>query len=284
MGDQLRGGDVTDAAASVVAYATYCAARDAGREEEAARLLHGIADYNEYDCLSTLRLHEFLLGLAGRPTPPGRARRDRVPRCRQRLGRRPASRARAQRRRGRAPGQAGRRGAGGARRAGARWRRVRTLDAGPDGRRGGRRSPGRRVGYYWREAKPFWQEYFARLREPVDEWQNPRAYFLVEHAEVVEDWARATPRSNPSRRLRLYGELPDGSELKAGHDGATALFEGPSPDGIEPAQERAAGRRETSACTGWSGDGWRAGGRWTSSTCVCRYPRASPPTTCYPWP
>ena len=236
MGDQLRGGDVTDAAASVVAYATYCAARDAGRTEEAERLLHGIADYNEYDCLSTLRLHEFLLGLAGRAAPAtsapgpvaaplGTGWEDDLPPALELSDAEVARRAK---------------------RAEAEQVEldVRALAGGVDGRSGDGRTDdeeavallGAGVGYYWREAKPFWQEFFARLKEPVDQWQTPRAYFLVERAEVIEDWAKATPRSNPSRRLRLYGELPDGSELKAGYDGATALFEGPAPDGIEPAR------------------------------------------------
>ncbi|MHA7134347.1 TM0106 family RecB-like putative nuclease [Oerskovia turbata] len=235
MGDQLRGGDVTDAAASVVAYATYCAARDAGRAEEAERLLHGIADYNEYDCLSTLRLHEFLLGLAGRSAPvtsapggpppvTGDGWEDDLPPVLELSDAEIARRAK---------------------RAEAEQIEldVRALAGGVDGRSGEGRTDdeeavallGAGVGYYWREAKPFWQEFFARLKDPVDQWQTPRASFLVERAEVIEDWARATPRSNPSRRVRLYGELPDGSELKAGYDGATALFEGPAPEGIEPA-------------------------------------------------
>ncbi|WP_354510608.1 TM0106 family RecB-like putative nuclease [Oerskovia enterophila] len=235
MGDQLRGGDVTDAAASVVAYATWCAARDAGDDEEASRLLRGIADYNEYDCLSTLRLHEFLLGLAGRtapatsdvrtPAPVGDGWEDDLPPALELSDAEVARRAK---------------------RAEAEQVEldVRGLAGGVDGRSGTGRTDdeeavallGAGVGYYWREAKPFWQEYFSRLKDPVDEWQTPRSYFVVERAEVIEDWARATPRSNPSRRLRLYGELPDGTELKAGYEGATALFEGPAPDGIEPAR------------------------------------------------
>ncbi|WP_251152673.1 TM0106 family RecB-like putative nuclease, partial [Cellulosimicrobium sp. Marseille-Q4280] len=60
MGDELRGGDVKDAAASIVAYAEYTGLRDAGRHEEADELLRGIEDYNRYDCVSTLRLLEWL--------------------------------------------------------------------------------------------------------------------------------------------------------------------------------------------------------------------------------
>ncbi|MFD1211914.1 TM0106 family RecB-like putative nuclease [Arthrobacter sp. GCM10027362] len=67
MGTSLRTGDVTDAGASVVAYARYCQARDAGRLDEAARILAGISDYNEYDCRSTRELRNWLLRLAARP-------------------------------------------------------------------------------------------------------------------------------------------------------------------------------------------------------------------------
>ena len=64
MGTNLRSGEVKDAGASVVAYAHYCDARDNQRPEEAATILAGISDYNEYDCLSTLELRNWLLGLA----------------------------------------------------------------------------------------------------------------------------------------------------------------------------------------------------------------------------
>jgi predicted RecB family nuclease len=66
MGANLRTGEVTDAGASVVAYASYCQARDAGRAEDAERILAGIRGYNEYDCLSTRELRNWLLRLAAR--------------------------------------------------------------------------------------------------------------------------------------------------------------------------------------------------------------------------
>jgi uncharacterized protein len=47
----------------VAAYARYCQARDAGRRQEAERLLAGIRDYNEYDCRSTRELRNWLLRL-----------------------------------------------------------------------------------------------------------------------------------------------------------------------------------------------------------------------------
>ena len=64
MGTNLRSGEVKDAGASVIAYAQYCDASDNERPDEAATILAGISDYNEYDCLSTLELRNWLLGLA----------------------------------------------------------------------------------------------------------------------------------------------------------------------------------------------------------------------------
>ncbi|MFJ7724514.1 TM0106 family RecB-like putative nuclease, partial [Rhodococcus erythropolis] len=60
MGEHGRDGDVTNAAASVVAYADYCELRDGGQADQARELLQGISDYNEYDCESTLRLRDWL--------------------------------------------------------------------------------------------------------------------------------------------------------------------------------------------------------------------------------
>ncbi|MCS5715146.1 TM0106 family RecB-like putative nuclease [Herbiconiux sp. CPCC 205716] len=69
MGDQLRQSDVTNGADSITAYVHYTSLREAGRTDPAAareadRQLADIADYNEYDCLSTLRLRDWLLARA----------------------------------------------------------------------------------------------------------------------------------------------------------------------------------------------------------------------------
>ncbi|GLK18315.1 TM0106 family RecB-like putative nuclease [Herbiconiux flava] len=69
MGEQLRQSEVTNGADSITAYVHYTELRDAGRTDPAAALaadrqLAEIADYNEYDCLSTLRLRDWLLARA----------------------------------------------------------------------------------------------------------------------------------------------------------------------------------------------------------------------------
>ncbi|WP_027943518.1 TM0106 family RecB-like putative nuclease [Amycolatopsis taiwanensis] len=55
-----REGDVKTAVSSIEAYEEYLALSRDGESERAAEVLRGISDYNEYDCVSTLRLFEFL--------------------------------------------------------------------------------------------------------------------------------------------------------------------------------------------------------------------------------
>ncbi|HKS00260.1 MAG TPA: TM0106 family RecB-like putative nuclease, partial [Arthrobacter sp.] len=224
MGDHLRSGDVKDAGASVVAYAAYCEARDAGPETqtEAAAILASISDYNQYDCLSTLRLRDWLLHLrggapaapeaagiatttggaaaaGGSPTPP-----DTVPDGEP------------------APEEEGLRA---------------YLDAIPDHRE---LTPDEQAvamvaaatGYHRRERKQFWWEHFDRLEAELDRWRDQRNVFIVEAAEVVSDWAPPTARARTeSRTLRLTGIMSEGSEFKPGSTWFR-MFEDPLPDGL----------------------------------------------------
>jgi hypothetical protein len=65
MGDELRDADgVTNAADSIVEYAAAVELRDAGDQAGFDQKLDDIADYNRYDCVSTLRLRDWLLDLA----------------------------------------------------------------------------------------------------------------------------------------------------------------------------------------------------------------------------
>ncbi len=239
MGDELRTGDVTTAAASVVAYADYTALRDAGRGDEADALLRGIADYNRYDCVSTLRLSSWLRGAVA--APRGATATD---------------------------------GGGGASAvvggAAAVAERERSAGVALEeeirrvvGEDRARRSAGERalamygaaVGYHRREAKPFWHEHFSRLSLPVDEWLGRRNAFLVDAAEVVSGWEVEPGRQTWSRRLELLGRLPEGSDLRVGV-APYVLYDRPLPacartsvDGVRGwlagASILAAGRRAT---------------------------------------
>ncbi|WP_236788177.1 TM0106 family RecB-like putative nuclease [Amycolatopsis sp. GM8] len=55
-----RDGDVKTAASSIEAYEEYLTLASLGETVRAGEVLRGISDYNEYDCVSTLRLFEFL--------------------------------------------------------------------------------------------------------------------------------------------------------------------------------------------------------------------------------
>jgi predicted RecB family nuclease len=224
MGDNLRSGDVKDAGASVVAYAAYCEARDAGPETqaEAAAILASISDYNQYDCLSTLRLRDWLLQL--------------------RAGGAPAALAGAG-----APDAAGVPEASGSQTPSdavpdaepsqeeASLRAF--LDAIPEHRE---LTPDEQAvamvaaatGYHRRERKQFWWEHFDRLESEVDRWRDQRNVFVVEAAEVVSDWAPPTARARTeSRTLRLTGIMSEGSEFKPGSTWFR-MFEDPLPDGL----------------------------------------------------
>lgn len=244
MGDHLRSGDVKDAGASVVAYAAYCEARDAGPETqaEAAAILASISDYNQYDCLSTLRLRDWLLQLrGGAPVAPGETGAGTMT----------------------GVGAAGAVDAASATASAATANRAATAngsgtpsDAVPDGERSPEEESLRAfldgmpedreltpdeqavamvaaaTGYHRRERKQFWWEHFDRLEAELDGWRDQRNVFIVEAAEVVSDWAPPTSRARTeSRTLQLTGIMSEGSDFKPGSTWFR-MFEDPLPDGL----------------------------------------------------
>ena len=224
-----------DAGASVVAYAHYCDARDDGRAEEAAAILAGISDYNEYDCLSTLELRNWLLGLARERgiTPGGDGVGVR--------GHVPGHVARARRRRGHRPGAAdldplevalaGLAGAG--------------IGLSEDDRKAVSMLAAA-VSYHRRERKAFWWAHFDRCENgPDTHHQQDRNVFLVEDAEVLEDWRKVGAKL-PERRVKLIGTVSPGSDLR---EGSTwfRMYEPPLPAGLEGTGINGTGRN------GWFG-------------------------------
>ncbi|HSO15880.1 MAG TPA: TM0106 family RecB-like putative nuclease [Arthrobacter sp.] len=237
MGTNLRSGDVKDAGASVVAYAHYCDARDDGRAEEAATILAGISDYNEYDCLSTLELRNWLLGLArergirplggiergdgaspitttatgtdtGAVTGPGDADLDPLEVALAELA---------------APG----------------------VGLSEDDRKAVSMLAAA-VSYHRRERKAFWWAHFDRCENgPDTHHQQDRNVFLVEDAEVLEDWWKDGAKL-PERRVKLIGTVSPGSDLR---EGSTwfRMYEPPLPAGLEGTGINGTGRN------GWFG-------------------------------
>lgn len=225
MGDELRSGDVTTAAASIVAYAEYTSLREAGRDAEADALLRDIADYNRYDCVSTLRLFDWLRSAADVVDA-----REGAP-----VAETPGVAAAPTEQEAAAPVEES------PRQAAAREARERRLALEAEVRervgedRGARDDEaqalamiGASLGYWRRESKPFWHEHYSRLELPPDEWQGRRNTFHVERATVVQDWLVEDGRRAPARVLELVGRLSEGSELGVGAV-PFVLYDDPAP-------------------------------------------------------
>ncbi|WEO76304.1 TM0106 family RecB-like putative nuclease [Cryobacterium sp. SO2] len=201
MGADHREG-VDNAADSITEYADSRDLFRAGQTDAAQAKLDAIADYNEYDCLSTLRLRDWLLARADEAGVPRAAARDleldipvREPS--------PVYLALA----------------------------AEVADAPP-----GDRTPDQTaialasaaIDYHRREGKKFWQEHFDRLRNPADEWSATRDVLIVERATVERDWSLVGRDRNLSRVLRIEGEAAPGSSLKLGQR-PFLLYDAPYP-------------------------------------------------------
>ncbi|WP_241992546.1 TM0106 family RecB-like putative nuclease [Cryobacterium lactosi] len=201
MGDDHREG-VDNAADSITEYADSRDLFRAGQTDAAQAKLDAIADYNEYDCLSTLRLRDWLLARADEAGIPRAASRDlelaipvREPS--------PVYLALA----------------------------AQVADA-PAGDRTADQTAialaSAAIDYHRREGKKFWQEHFDRLRNPVDEWSATRDVLIVTAVTVDRDWALAGRDRNLSRVLRIEGEPAPGSSLKLGQK-PFLLYDAPYP-------------------------------------------------------
>ncbi|MGP9527134.1 TM0106 family RecB-like putative nuclease [Glutamicibacter sp. AOP5-A2-18] len=229
MGTHLRGGDVTDAGASVVAYAQYMQARTANDTATANSVLDSIADYNEYDCLSTLRLRDWLLTLE-----------EHHP---QSLGQMPL------------PDESDN-----AYEPTAEVLRLQDyLAALPQGQPLSEDDRAiamvaAATGYNRREKKQYWWEHFDRLSAPLDEWSDVRGVFSVDSAQVIEDWHKATERARTLTRItKLTGTLAEGSLFSPGSS-VFAMFAAPLPEGMEVDESLRGGAFNTSVVQ--VGEGW----------------------------
>jgi uncharacterized protein len=232
MGQNLRSGAVKDAGASVVAYAHYCDARDNDHLAEADTILAGISDYNEYDCLSTLELRNWLLGLARDRgiAPGGRGRADGSPGPGSPAGSDHADRG---------PEAA----------LSAAELALRELSAPgnglPEDDRKAVSMLAAAVSYHRRERKAFWWAHFDRCEQGPDTHIRDRNVFLVESAEILEDW-RQEGTKLPERRVKLTGAVSPGSDLRVGSKWFR-MYDRPLPAGLEGTGKDGTGRN------GWFG-------------------------------
>ena len=208
MSDELRNEEGVQAGdASILAYHEFRELRSTNSVDAQARL-DDLEEYNTYDCLSTLRLRDWLLQRA------------------EEVGVRDQIRARAHNvadEEASAPDPLflqllARSGSERRNERNADEQAYAMLAAGLD--------------YHRREDKQFWWGHYDRLAHPLDDWADTtRDVFRVSRAQVEADWAVPGGRARNERRtLRLIGDWAPGS--KAG-EACLAVYATPVPSGVE---------------------------------------------------
>ncbi|MDQ4503079.1 TM0106 family RecB-like putative nuclease [Sinomonas sp. ASV322] len=239
MGAELRTAELQSAAGSVEMYASFCTARDLARRAaadgdfaeseargaEAQHVLDLILEYNKDDCVSTLRLDEWLRELAA--THPGAP--PVTPRHLE-----PPPDADAEQADGPLLEYLAQRGEHGTTaddgRAQADDVALALLAAA--------------VQYWPREKKSYWWAHFDRLERPLSELEGVRNAFVVRSAEVLSGWQR--DRQTLARTVKLRGQITPGSDFREGSSWFRE-FAQPLPAPLEPTDGQGLGRN------GWNG-------------------------------
>ncbi|ANS78252.1 Superfamily I DNA and RNA helicase [Serinicoccus hydrothermalis] len=205
MGEELRAEDgVSSGDVSIEVYHRFRALREED-PRAATEQLDALADYNRYDCRSTLGLRDWLLERAQEAGV-----RDRiVPRA---VPVEPREQAQ----------EEGELEAALAARAGGEHREQRT----PQEQAWAMLATA--IGFHRREAKQFWWGHFDRLGRPVESWAGDRDVFAVESAELVQDWTHPGGRArNLERQVRLVGDWGRGSTERSR---SQVVYAAPAPE------------------------------------------------------
>jgi uncharacterized protein len=189
MDDKKRQG-VSNAADSVQEYADYCELRDAGEREKAAAKLKDIEQYNAYDCASTLALRNWLLGHAAEH--------------------------------GVQIGQVAEKKEGDEDQP-VDELTFDLLDIIQDIPRD-QRTPDQQaialvataLEFHRRENKAFWWAHFARLQQPIEEWENTRDVYVIDSITRESDWVESPRKTNYYRTLLLHTTPAPGSKISEG--------------------------------------------------------------------
>ena len=188
--DEERAG-VTNAADSVVEYANYCDLVADGKNEEAAIKLKEIEDYNAYDCRSTLGLRNWLKDEAEKANVQLRGAKETT----EREEAEPDP---------------------------LYTNLMALISDVPLTQRTAEDTAvalaAAAIDFHRREKKSFWWEHFNRLESPMDEWENDKDVFVVDHCEIVSDWALPDgPRAKRVKRvLKLHTKPAPGSKIAVG--------------------------------------------------------------------
>lgn len=208
MGDQLRTSEVAGGADSIIWYGNYTMLRTKGDDREAQAQLDELASYNEYDCLSTLRLRDWLLGLpgaerpaahAGEPTterPPVSAEQAAALALEQQLLEPFAAKAPEDR----TPDEAA----------------IALLAAA--------------LLFHRRESLPFWWAHFARMSATVEDWEHDGEMVVLPPGtiEVVVGWHVPEGKRSYQRTLTALAQLPGSFKLSANSECHT-IYDAPLP-------------------------------------------------------
>ncbi|GLI27664.1 hypothetical protein ARHIZOSPH14_19060 [Agromyces rhizosphaerae] len=206
MGDELREAEVKSGGDSILEYVRARELRATGDAAGAQVVLDDLADYNRYDCVSTLRLRDWLLerareeGVAPAPLPDvTEASVESSPLAAELLAR-----------------------------AGDPLARDR------DPERTALALAAAAIDYHEREQKSFWWAHFFRLEQPIEEWEDTRDVLVVEPAAsiVLRDWFMEddSRQRKPRRHVLLRGRIAPGSRFSTGAK-PFALYEPPAPFG-----------------------------------------------------
>ena len=193
MGDEVRVGDLVKGDESIQFYVDYTEMRDEGRTAEAEAKLEEIRAYNEYDCVSTHRLRDWLLE---------RAHENGVEPVATQVATQTRENALAS-----AESQV-------RDRLYAHIDGIPALDRTPDQHAIGLAAAA--IEYHRREDKSYWWEHFARHILDLDDWENQRDVFRVHEAKIVEDWRIPEGKRTEQRVIRLRGRLSPGSRMGPG--------------------------------------------------------------------
>ncbi len=202
MGDEVRTSDVQRGDDSIVRYVEARALADAGEAAASEAIFADLADYNRYDCVSTLRLRDWL-----------------VERARE-AGLRPSADVEPEERPYEQSDRAAR----------LESLAERAAEAGDEGSATALRLGAAAIDYYPREAKTFWASHFLRMREPLSIWESTRDVVVVDsdRSRVVTDWHRPEGARTDRRLIELRGDVAPGTRLSV-DSSPFALYEAPAP-------------------------------------------------------
>jgi predicted RecB family nuclease len=214
MGSELREAEVKSGGDSILEYVRARELEASGQADAAAAVLADLADYNRYDCVSTLRLRDFLLGIArahGVPSAPPAPKDGRIyestPLALELMSL-----------------------------AGD------PLDPHRDADHTALALAAAAIDYHDREQKSFWWGHFFRLEQPVDEWEDTRDVLVVDQdlSRVVRDWFvdDDTRQRKERRHVLLRGRIAPGSRFSTGAK-PFALYEPPGPFPVAGARPNA---------------------------------------------